>query len=226
MVCSPLWGGRDAARPISGAPGCPGERMRAWIYDNTFRKVTDSWYATVLGRLAPGSLLLDVGIGTAGALARSASIVLEKDLHVVGVDIDADYLRRARKNVDKAGIADRVRLHQVSIFDFHERGFDAAYFSASFMLMPDPAGVLRHITTLLAPEGRVFFTQTFEEKRSPIVEKVKPLLHRVTTIQFGQVTYEPEFMATVAAAGHEVVDHVRLSGSRLRSARLVVSKPI
>lgn len=199
--------------------------MRAWIYDSTFRKVTDSWYVEVLERLKPGSLLLDVGIGTAGALARSAAKVIEKDIHVVGVDIDPDYLRRARHNVTRAGIADRVRLHQLSIFDFHERGFDAAYFSASFMLMPDPPHVLRHITELLAPDGRVFFTQTFEEKRSPLVEKVKPLLHRVTTIHFGQVTYEADFLATLAGAGHQVVEHVKLSGSKLRSARLVVTQP-
>lgn len=217
--------GRLPARVISGSGSRPGEAMRAWIYDNTFRKVTDSWYRHVLDRLEPGSLLLDVGIGTAGALSRSAARVQEKDIRVVGVDIDADYLRRARRNVDRAGLSDRVRLHQISIFDFQERGFDAAYFSASFMLMPDPPGVLRHITSLLAPGGRVFFTQTFEERRSPLVEKVKPLLHRVTTIHFGQVTYEADFLATIAECGHEVVEHTVLSSNRVRSARLVVTRP-
>lgn len=77
-------------------------------------------------------------------------------------------------------------VHQ-SIYDFAESGFDAAYFSGSFMLMPDPAQALRHVLSLLKPGSRIYFTQTFEKRRAVLLEYTKPLFQYVTTIDFGQV---------------------------------------
>jgi ubiquinone/menaquinone biosynthesis C-methylase UbiE len=218
------WGRRRWSGLAAGDP----ERfaVRAWIYDSTFRQLTTRWYAEVLDRLPQGALLLDVGIGTAGALARNAARARARDVHVVGVDIDGDYLERARLNLERARITDRVRLRHISIFDFQEREFDAAYFSASFMLLPDPASVLRHVTTLLKPGGPVFFTQTFEEHRSPLVEKIKPMLHKVTTIDFGQVTYEADFLRTLEEGGCAVEENIVLGGGKVRTARLVVARPV
>lgn len=199
--------------------------MRGWIYDRALPKLTSRWYRAVLERLPAGSQLLDVGIGTGGALAANADLVHERDVSIVGVDIDRDYLERCQKNIDKADLHDRVQTQRVSILEYEREGFDAAYFSASFMLMPDPPAVLRHVVELLAPGGRVYFTQTFEERRSTVMEKIKPLLHKVTTIHFGEVTYEEDFLATVEGAGLEVVEHVKLGGSKKRSGRLVVAAP-
>ena len=41
---------------------------RALIYDKAIVGLTAGWYRAVLGRLAPGSHLLDIGIGTGSAL--------------------------------------------------------------------------------------------------------------------------------------------------------------
>lgn len=199
--------------------------MRAWIYDRAIPGLTSRWYQSVLERLPIGARLLDVGIGTGNALGKNAELVRTRDITVVGVDIDEDYVKRCRKRVKKEGLEDRVDVHLKSILDFHEDGFDAAYFSASFMLMPDPKQVLEHVRGLLGPEGLVYFTQTFEEKRSPLVEKAKPLLHKVTTIHFGDVTYEEDFLATVQDAGFDVVEHLKLGGSKARTGRLVVTAP-
>lgn len=199
--------------------------MRAWIYDRLMTNLFGGWYTAVLNRLPEGALLLDVGIGTAGSLSRNAALVRQRDIHVMGVDIDPDYLRQAQTNLERAGLLDRVRVRHISIFEFQERGFDAAYFSASFMLMPDPERLLKHVHSLLKPGGSVYFTQTFQDKRSPLVEKVKPLLHKVTTIHFGQVTYEDDFFRTLASAGFEATEHVRLGGNNQQSFRLIAASP-
>lgn len=199
--------------------------MRAWIYEHTFRKITDGWYAAVLERLPRGARLLDVGIGTGGALVRSAQTLQDRDLRVVGVDIDGDYLRLAEENLRREGLTGRVQVHHKSILDFDEGPFDAAYFGASFMLMPDPVGVLRHIQRLLLPGAKVYFTQTIEEQRRPFIEKIKPFLHRLTTIHFGKVTYEEEFLQTLSDADMELVDEARLGGNQARSWRLFVAQP-
>lgn len=200
--------------------------MRAWIYNQFLVPMTRRWYAAVLARLPDGARLLDVGIGTAGAVVANAATVRDRRLHIVGVDIDADYLKQARKSLDKAGLSDQVDVFHEPI-EAHqpEALYDAIYFGASFMLMPDPSGVLRQVTRMLAPGGNVYFTQTFQEKRSPLLEKAKPMLHRVTTVQFGRVTYEGPFLDTVAEAGYHIVENERLGKNRTQSFRLVVARP-
>ena len=67
--------------------------------------------------------------------------------------------------------------------------FDSAYFSGSLMIMPDPVGALRVAASQIGPDCRIYITQTFQNARSPYLERVKPLLRLITTIDFGQVTY-------------------------------------
>ncbi len=200
-------------------------QLRAWIYDRTIRPLTASWYRRVLEQLPPGTRLVDIGIGTGGALVANAALVGERDLRVVGVDIDPDYVRRCREQVSRSGLADRVEVLLESIYDHAGAGYDAAYFSGSFMLMPEPAAVLRHVASLLREGGRVYFTQTFQERRSAVLERTKPLLRKLTTIDFGRVTYEDDFRRTLAEAEVEVIDMEVLERSRARTSRLVVAAP-
>jgi ubiquinone/menaquinone biosynthesis C-methylase UbiE len=187
--------------------------------------LTSKWYRAVLERLPEGARLLDVGIGTGGALIKNKELVLAKKIQIVGVDIDRDYVKKCRGAVRQNALEDQVNVKLVSVYDFKQSGFDAAYFSASFMLMPDPEKALSHVCSLLSAGGLVYFTQTIEESRSPLVEKTKPLLKKLTTIDFGQVTYEEDFLNTVSEAGLEVVENTRLGGTKARSAKLFVGQP-
>lgn len=198
--------------------------MRAWIYDNTVRKLTAGWYREVLSRLADRARLLDVGVGTGGALFENADLVRAKKLRVHGIDIDPDYARQAQRGVSAAQLEAYVSVEQVSVYDHRGGPYDAAYFSASFMLMPDPPAALRHVVGLLRPGSPVFFTQTFEHRRSKIVEAAKPLLHRVTTIDFGKVTYEEDFLEAIRRAGQDVEEMTTLEKQRTRSFRLAVTR--
>jgi len=169
--------------------------------------------------------MLDVGIGTGGALIKNKELVLAKDIHILGVDIDKDYVKKCRRAIGENGLDEHVNTELISVYDFHKTGFDAAYFSASFMLMPDPEKALSHVCSLLADGGLVYFTQTIEEVRSPLVEKTKPMLKKLTTIDFGQVTYEEDFLETVSRAGLNLVENTRLGGSKARSSKLFVGQP-
>lgn len=199
--------------------------MRGLIYDAAILPLTTRWYAEVLDRLPVGARLLDVGIGTGGALAKNAETVRAKSLNIVGVDIDEDYVKRSRKNLSKAGLDGRVEVVLQSIYDHHGGPYDAAYFSASFMLMPDPPAVLRHVVSLLGDTGRVYFTQTFQDRPSALMEKAKPLLKAVTTIEFGKVTYEDDFRETVQAGGLRLTELVTMERSGSRSYRLAIGVP-
>ncbi len=199
--------------------------MRAFLYDRALVALTSGWYAAVLGRLPARTRLLDVGVGTAGALVSQAEVLRTRDLHVTGIDIDADYVKRAQVRVVRADLLDRVDvLHEP--LQAHRGGpYDAVYFAASFMLFDDPVGALQDAQRLLAPGGRVWFTQTFQDRPSRFVEKLKPALKHWTSIDFGRVTYEQDFLDVLEAAGLEVETHEVIGRSSGRSSRVVGARP-
>lgn len=200
-------------------------RARAAIYDAAIVRLTAGWYRAVLSRVPHGCRLLDIGIGTGSALLANADLLHERDLRITGVDIDADYVARCRDAVARAGLQARVEPRLESIDDHRGGPYGAAYFSGSFMLLPDPPAALRHVATLLAPGATLYFTQTFEHRRSAAVERVKPLLRSVTSIDFGRVTYEAEFRQTLATAGVTIESIDTLHAGRRRSGVLAVAHP-
>ncbi len=199
--------------------------MRGLIYDAVIRPMTTQWYREVLVRLAPHHHLLDVGIGTGGALVNNAALLRQKDLHVTGVDIDPDYVLRCRKLLTRTHLDEQVEVKLESIYDHRvERLYDAVYFSASFMLLPDPLACLEHVRSLLSPNGKVFFTQTFQERPSKLMERAKPMLHKVTTIHFGQVTYEADFLKIVDQGGLRLEELATIGRQGHRTFRLAVGR--
>lgn len=199
--------------------------MRAWIYDRVFRWLTTRWYRAVIDHLDPGSHILDVGIGPGGSLINNVAYLRAKNLRLTGVDIDRDYLKTCRKRIDKLQLTDVVDVHLESVLDHHGGPYDAVYFAASFMLIPEQIPVLEHVATLLKPSGRIFFTQTFNEKRSRVAEWVKPRIHKVTTVHFGQVTYYDEFRDVLTKGGMKVIGAQELNRLGKQVAELVIAIP-
>ncbi|HEX6042013.1 MAG TPA: class I SAM-dependent methyltransferase [Longimicrobium sp.] len=198
--------------------------IRSLIYDTLILRLTSRWYAEVLRRVPAGAALLDVGIGTAGALLANANVVERKQLRVTGLDVDADYVQRARRRLQDSAIAGRVEVRLESVYDHRGGPYGAVYFSGSFMLLPEPERALRHCAALLEPDGRIYFTQTFQTRRVRWMETLKPLLKRVTTIDFGRVTYEDDFRAQVLAAGLELEELTVLARHGSRASCLAVAR--
>jgi ubiquinone/menaquinone biosynthesis C-methylase UbiE len=203
---------------------------RGWLYDRLVAGMTSGWYREVLTRLPRGTRLLDVGVGTGAAVVRCADLIRERELSVVGIDVDADYLARCERAVRRAGLSSAVSPRLESVYDHSfnaaDGPYDAAYFSASLMLLPDPVAAVRRVTGLLRPGGTLYATQTFQLRRSRLVERGKPLIRYVTTIEFGRVTYEDDFRACLAAAGVELTALHTMASSRHHAYRLAIAKPV
>ena len=199
--------------------------IRSLIYDTLILKLTARWYAEVLERLPDDAIMLDVGIGTAGALRANAGLAARKRLDITGIDIDADYVDRARQRLQDSPLRDQARVTQESVYDHQGGPYDAVYFSASFMLLPEPERALRHCTSLLKPGGRIFFTQTIQTRHSRWMERLKPLLRRATSIDFGRVTYEEDFRAQIKAAGLTLETFTVIEDHGGRASCLAVAAP-
>ena len=212
-------------------PNAPAE-----VYDFIIVRMTARWYEAVLGRLEGGARVLDVGIGTGTALARNKAMIESKNIVVVGIDYEMAYIKKAGDVIANAGLSDRVKLNCTSIYDPRLRSlfssgvarFDAAYFSGSLTLMPDPAAALKCAASMLTDRGTIYVTQTFQNRPSPIAERIKPLLRRFTSIDFGKVVYHKEVLEIVEKAGMHLVEDAPVPGSidnASQTARLLVLKP-
>ncbi|ETW10046.1 hypothetical protein H310_00435 [Aphanomyces invadans] len=194
--------------------------VRGKLYDFVFVGLSTGWYREVLELLSPKARMLDVGIGTGMALLHNKALVESKNLFVDGVDYDKDYITDCKKNVSAHGLADSIHVHHASIYDYtSSTPYDAVYFSASLMIMPDPVKALSHTASLLTSTGRIYVTQTIQTQKSWLMEVGKPLLKFLTTVDFGNVTYEDDFERTVAAAGLCIIVNQAISGSTKESVR-------
>jgi 2-polyprenyl-3-methyl-5-hydroxy-6-metoxy-1,4-benzoquinol methylase len=198
--------------------------IRSFIYDALILRLTSQWYAEVLKRVFKDASLLDVGIGTAGALLANADLVKQKGLRVTGIDVDADYVECARRRIRSSPLRNRAKVQLESIYDHQGGPYDAVYFSGSFMLLPEPERALRHCCALLQPGGRMYFTQTIQTQRARWMEVFKPMLKRVISIDFGRVTYEDEFKAQIRAADLELEEFTTVACHGSRASCVAVAK--
>mmetsp|Transcript_19819 Transcript_19819/g.22484 ORF Transcript_19819/g.22484 Transcript_19819/m.22484 type:complete len:295 (-) Transcript_19819:65-949(-) len=182
----------------------------ATIYDQLIVHMTSIWYKNVLERLEDGSTLLDVGIGTAGALLQCKDIIKSKNIKVIGIDYNPYYIQSAQETISKHSMSDYIKVHCTSVYDSKQLEqiigcgdsdtknsmIDAVYFSGSFSLLPNPKQALISILPLLKTsthtstsesKGRVYITQTYQKRIPPFMTMVKPWIKYVTTIDFGKL---------------------------------------
>jgi ubiquinone/menaquinone biosynthesis C-methylase UbiE len=208
---------------------------KSYIYDIIILRMTELWYRTVLQKLPDGSILLDVGIGTSGALLRCVDLILQKNLKVVGIDIDASYVQTGKLSVEEMGLGDRISINVVDVYDGketvlqlakelgateNERGqfVDAVYFSGSFSLLPDPVKALQLVSQYVKDggdekRGHVYITQTYQRKTPFFLPYIKPLMKYATTIDFGNLVREEEALKTFEESGLTLLEHTVIHGS-------------
>ena len=203
--------------------------IAAWIYDLLFYRLSSHWYIAVLNRLSTGAKLLDVGVGTGSSLIANAGLLKEKDIHVHGVDINQAYLKFCQKKIDRNQLNDYISIQEISFYDVPvTTKYDAVYFSASFMLLPDQNAALEVAKKILNENGMICFTQTFSKEKSVFWEIIKPILWVFTSVHFGKVTYEKDFIELMTQHDLEIVQNELLSTQGLRKQRemkLMIAKP-
>ena len=123
----------------------------------------DAEVARIVADVAPqGKRVLDIGCGLGGAavtLARDHGAAM-----VQGVDIDAQVLRRAHALVNRADVADKVRLRQIDAgpLPFAPQSFDIVYANAVSCHVQDLPAFFRDIHRVLTEQGTLVGNEWFK----------------------------------------------------------------
>jgi len=159
-----------------------------------------------------------------GALLRCKDIIKAKNLHIIGIDYNNFYIQAAQQQITQHEMTEYISVHALSIYDDADvqqvitakglENVDSVYFSGSFSLLPDPKGALTSILKVLMPKGKVYITQTYQKKYTPLLAQIKPFLKFITTIDFGRLVTVKEISELLNnVEGLEVEEHEVMEGS-------------
>ena len=118
----------------------------------SFAGVANHW---VLGRIEPGAVVLDLGCGAGTDLLIAAQMTGPTG-RVIGVDMTASMLERARASADEMGM-DNVELHEslIESLPLGDASVDVVISNGVIDLVPDKDAVLDEIDRVLRPGGRL-----------------------------------------------------------------------
>jgi SAM-dependent methyltransferase len=137
----------------------------------SFAGVANHWQ---LGRIQPGSVVLDLGCG-AGTDLLIAAQMIGGDERAVGVDMTPLMLERARTSALEMGF-DNVELHEslIESLPLGDGSVDVVISNGVIDLVPDKEAVFDEIDRVLRPGGRlqiadvIIHTEVSEDARKRI----------------------------------------------------------
>jgi ubiquinone/menaquinone biosynthesis C-methylase UbiE len=144
--------------------------------------------------IGPADRVLDIGCGT-GATTRRAAAKAPKG-HVLGVDLSAPMLERARAAAEEKGVAN-VSFEQgdAQVHPFPRGEFDVVISRGGSWYFADPVAAFANIGSALRPGGRLAITtpdSTGEGKETSHVENNSPDVFAI----MGEYLPEPPQLAT------------------------------
>lgn len=108
-----------------------------------------------LGRINQSEAVLDIGCGVGVDTIFSANMVgpLGK---VVGIDLIADMLERAKSNLEMTNLENVIFIKETAEkLNFPDKSFDVVISNGVFNLIPDKAGAVAEAFRVLKADGRI-----------------------------------------------------------------------
>jgi ubiquinone/menaquinone biosynthesis C-methylase UbiE len=152
----------------------PYGRMYSAFYDHfvspaVFRVFEDDLHRTFAKRISPGARILDIGCGGGQHAIELAG--QRPDVQVVGVDLSAEFVRRARLRASAAQLGSRVEFVEGNALalPFEAEEFDHVYSIGSIKHWPDMGRGLAECVRVLKPGGQLLVGEADRGCRFPDV---------------------------------------------------------
>ncbi len=197
------------------------------FYDCTLGLLGRKYSCMALDRLAvaAGETALEIGCGTGHCLKRMAELVgpLGK---VYGIDISRAMLGKARRRLEKAGLAGRVELccGSATSLPFDESTFHAVFLSFTLEVFdtPDIPVVLSQISKVLKPGGRLGIVDMSKEGGRSVFLMAYEWLHKKCPKYLGS---RPIYAAQcLIEAGYQTISKEKIKIYQLPAEIVIATK--
>ncbi len=120
-----------------------------------------------LGKINPGSALLDFGCGAGFDLFVASKLVGDSG-RVCGIDLTEEMVGRARENLTLAGITNfEVKKVDSEAIPYDDHSFDVIISNGVINLSPSKQTVFREIYRALKPRGKLQFADVILDSELP-----------------------------------------------------------
>ena len=155
-----------------------------------------------LASLKPGQVVLDLGSGGGIDCFLAARQVGESG-YVIGVDMTAEMLEKARANQEKLGIKNvEFRLGEIEHLPVADESVDVIISNCVINLSPDKSQVFREAFRVLKPGGKLAVSDMMSDK--PFPDTLLKDMESWAACVSGALT-EAEYIAAIKSAGFEEV---------------------
>jgi ubiquinone/menaquinone biosynthesis C-methylase UbiE len=153
-----------------------------------------------------GTSLLDIGCGTGWALERAAKLAFNQG-NFQGIDISPGMIERAAER-SKENSALEFRIADAKQLPFAEKFFDLIICTNSFHHYMNPEVVLREVSRVLKPKGRIYITDFTAD--GPINRLIN---NRQKTREVAHVNFysTKEYQSLFAEAGLRYIGRKRIA---------------
>ena len=129
----------------------------------------------------PGQRILEAGVGTGLSLPY-----FRADSQVTGIDISTEMLAKARRRVERQGLAHVAGLHVMDAehLDFEDNSFDAVLALYVASVVPSPARFAAEMRRVCIPGGTIVLVNHFTSENWALRFMEKRLAHLARHIGF------------------------------------------
>lgn len=189
--------------------------LRQKLYDHLFGDVnlpisTTNLYFSFLQRMKSGVTILDIGVGTGVYFQdpRCISLIKEKGIKIVGIDINREDIELASRRISESGTEESIEVRWVDLFKYDRdlNEFDVILFSESYPVIPRDLmkKMLMHIIHSKKFSGELVFINNVEDNPEWGQKNSKHLLKYVMFgIEFGRLVSTADMMKMFASVGIE-----------------------
>ena len=158
---------------------------------------------TALASLKPGETVLDLGSGAGIDCFLAAGLVGETG-QVIGVDMTAAMLDRARENARKNGIENvEFRLGEIEHLPVSDGTVDAVISNCVVNLSPDKSQVFSEVYRALKPGGRMMISDIVQLK--PLPEAILKSIEAYVGCVAG-ASLKQDYVSMIQAAGFRDIE--------------------